>query len=70
MNGERNGKGKEYVCEKILFEGEYLNGKGKEYYNNNKPRFKGEYLNGKWWNGKIYDNKNRTQAYIKNGKDI
>ena len=34
MNGERNGKGKEYDY-KIIFEGEYLNGKrngkGKEY---------------------------------------
>ena len=39
LNGERNGKGKEYndFCNNISFEGEYLNGKrngkGKEYYN-------------------------------------
>jgi len=27
LNGERNGKGKEYKCEgKLKFEGEYLNG--------------------------------------------
>ena len=39
LNGERNGKGKEYYCtrelRKLNFEGEYLNGKrigkGKEY---------------------------------------
>jgi len=34
---------------KIIFEGEYLNGKrngkGKEYYNNGKLQFEGEYLN-------------------------
>ena len=37
INGERNGKGKEYdKDEKLVYEGEYLkgkrNGKGKEYY--------------------------------------
>ena len=37
LNGERNGKGKEYnIFGKLEFEGEYLNGerngKGKEYY--------------------------------------
>ena len=26
-NGERNGKGKEYYNGKLIFEGEYLNGK-------------------------------------------
>ena len=35
LNGERNGKGKEYFRGKLIFEGEYLNGKrngkGKEY---------------------------------------
>ena len=36
LNGERNGKGKEYnIFDKLIFEGEYLNGlkngKGKEY---------------------------------------
>ena len=31
LNGERNGKGKEYYDDgKLLFEGEYLNGKRKE----------------------------------------
>ena len=48
---------KEYNFDgKIIFEGEYLNGKrngmGKEY-NNGELLFEGEYLNGKYWNGKI-----------------
>jgi len=34
LNGERNGKGKEYNHDDTLkFEGEYLNGKKKEYNN-------------------------------------
>ena len=53
INGKRNGKGKEYDCDKI-FEGEYLNGikngKGIEY-NKKGILFEGEYLNGKKWNG-------------------
>ena len=58
MNGEKNGKGKEYYENgKLKFEGEYLNGekhgKGKEYYENGKLRFEGEYLNGERWKGKI-----------------
>ena len=27
LNGEKNGKGKEYYGDKLEFEGEYLNGK-------------------------------------------
>ena len=52
LNGERNGKGKEYnyLNGKLEFEGEYLNGerngKGKEYIRNGKLEFEGEYLNG------------------------
>ena len=52
LNGERNGKGKEYNLfdGKLEFEGEYLNGKrngkGKEYYFDCRLRFEGEYLNG------------------------
>ena len=61
LNGERNGKGKEYyIFNRIEFEGEYLNGKrngkGKEYDRNGKVIFEGEYLNGKKWNG--FGNKN------------
>ena len=52
LNGERNGKGKEYFNgNKIKFEGEYLNGKrngkGKDYYFEGNLKFEGEYLNGK-----------------------
>ena len=47
LNGNRNGKGKEYYNNGILgFEGEYLkgkrNGKGKDYYENGKLKFEGE----------------------------
>ena len=57
----KNGKGriKEYdeFTNKLIFEGEYLNGlrngKCKEYYAG-KLVFEGEYLNGKRWNGKGY----------------
>ena len=55
-----NGKGKEYnYDDKLLFEGEYLNGKrngkGKEYYDG-KLIFEGEYLNGERnGKGKEYD---------------
>ena len=50
---ESNGIAKEYHNdEKLIFEGEYLNGKrngkGKEYYwNKDNLKFEGEYLNGK-----------------------
>ena len=61
---EENGKGKEYdgYNDKLVFEGEYLNGKrngkGKEYYDDGKLKLVGEYLKGKVWNG---------EGYIKNG---
>ena len=45
LNGERNGKGKEYYYGKLIYEGEYLNGKwngkGKEYDNDGKLKFEG-----------------------------
>ena len=56
LNGERNGKGKEYdyTFEQIKFEGEYKNGKrngkGKEYFvshNYKEVKFEGEYKKGK-----------------------
>ena len=68
-----NGKGKvkQYYCDKIIFEGDYLdgekNGKGAEYYDNGNILFEGEYLNNKKWNGIGYDiNKNKIYE-IKNG---
>ena len=57
-------EGKGYVYEynnvgKLIFEGEYLNGKkngkGKEYYNESKIKFEGIYNNEKRWNGIGYD---------------
>jgi len=72
LNGERNGKGKEFFKNDLIFEGEYLNGerngKGKEYYNFDKLKFDGEYKKGKKWNGKGYDNKNNIIYELKNGK--
>ena len=56
ING--NGKVKEYndYNDKLIFEGEYLNGKrngkGKEYDQDSNLIFEGEYLNGQRWNGK------------------
>ena len=49
--GEKNGKGKEYLYDELIFEGEYLNGErngeGKEYDYDGDLLFEGEYLNGK-----------------------
>ena len=71
LNGERNGKGKEYYKGNLIFEGEYLNGKrngkGKEYNKEGNLIFDGEYLNGKKWNGKGYDDKNNIIYELKNG---
>ncbi len=75
---EKNGKGKEYSSyyNRLIFEGEYLNGKrngkGKEYHSNyNKLIFEGEYLNGKR-NGKgneyFYDNVLSFEGEYINGK--
>ena len=61
-------KGKEYnfYNGRLMFEGEYLNGKkngkGKEYVLG-KLIFDGEYLNGKKWNGKGYDMKDNNIIY-------
>ena len=61
LNGERNGKGKEYDFNGVLdFEGEYLNdkrnGKGKEYWGDGKLMFEGEYLSNFKIKGKYYIN--------------
>ena len=59
---EENGKGKEYSSynDRLIFEGEYKNGKrngkGKKYDYNGKLEYEGEYLNGKRnGKGKVYD---------------
>ena len=57
LKGQRwNGKGKEYnIFDKLIFEGEYLNGKkngpGKEYDSKERILFDGEYRNGEKWKG-------------------
>ena len=81
LNGERNGKEKEYnvhatLCRSpnntLLFEGEYLNhkkwnGKGKEFDRKNNLIFEGKYLNGKRWEGLIYNKEENLEYQIKNG---
>ena len=65
---EKNGKGKEYKDNNLIFEGEYLNGKkngkGKEYMNN-LIIFEGDYLNGKKnGQGTEYDHKDNNKVYF------
>ena len=55
VNGEKNGKCKEYIDNILVFEGKYFNGKkwnGKDYDYNNHLIYEGDYLNGRRWNGK------------------
>jgi len=79
---ERNGKGKEYsaINKKLMFEGEYKNGKrngiGTCFYGNGKICFKGNYkdgiLNGKgidyYYNGNIEFDGEYVDGYRYNGK--
>ena len=68
---ENNEIVKEYDSynDKLIFEGEYKNGrryKGKEYNTFDKLVFEGEYLNGKRWNGSgIKDGKGYVKEYNK-----
>ena len=70
---------------KLIFEGEYLNGKkngkGKEYNDyNGKLVFEGEYLNGVRWNGKgkeyneegklIFKENTQTEKKMEKGKNM
>ena len=73
LNGERNGKGKEYVeYYNLIFEGEYLkekkHGKGKEYFNNGILKFECENLNVNKWNSKGYDRNNNIVYELIEGK--
>ena len=80
INGERNGKAKDYDSNgTLIFEGEYYNGrkkgKVKEYNSNGELKFEGEYLDGKKnGKGKEYDNYGKLEfegEYLygkKNGK--
>ena len=73
LNGEKNGKGKEYYKWYLIYEGEYLNGKrhgkGREYAKNYLI-FEGEYYNGKRWNGKTNVENSNIKYELKNGKRI
>ena len=63
---------KEYT--KLIFEGEYLNGKrngkGKEYDSYGTLLFVGEYLNVDRWNGKGFHGLNNIVYELKNGKGV
>ena len=69
-----NGKVKEYenIYDRLIFEGEYLdgkrNGKGKEYDFYGRLTFEGVYLKGKKWNGKGYEHNTNTIYELINGK--
>jgi len=58
-----------YENGQLLFEGDYLNGKGKEYNNRRGELiFEGEYLNGIKWNGKKIDENKNIIYEIKEGR--
>ena len=71
---DKKGNGVEYLKNTniLLFEGEYKNGKkngkGKEYYIDQKLKFEGEYFNGKKYNGQGYDKEGNKSWIIENGK--
>ena len=73
LNGQRNGKGKEYDKRgNLIYEGEYLKGKRwdgnlKNYYENGNVLFDCEYINGKI-NGIGYDINNNIVNFIGEGK--
>ena len=80
---EKNGIRKEYLLNtnKLIFKGEYLNGKrngkGKEFYENGKLKFEGKYINGYKIKGKGYNSdgniilrlseNGKCEEYYKNG---
>ena len=70
MNGERNGPGKEYKFNSLIFEGEYKNGKrhgkGKDF-RKGKEIFNGEYREGKKWEGIGFDKNNKIICKFNNG---
>ena len=59
----------EFNNEYTIYEGEYLNGKGK-LYNFDKLYFEGEFKCGKKWNGIGYDEKNEIIYELKEGKGL
>ena len=74
LNGEKNGKGKEYDYNgQLIYEGEYLHGyklNGKEY-RKGIVVYEGDYFNGDKWNGKVYNlNGNLIYELIKGNGSI
>ena len=70
MNNIRNGKAKRYYNDKLLFEGEYLNGKiwnGTGYDNDNNIIFEIKNGNGHIIISNIYDNKLEFEGEYLNG---
>ena len=72
VNGEINGKGKEYGKGGILsFEGDYINGKkngnGKEYFSNGNIKFEGKFKDNMEWEGKGYNNNGDLEYELKDG---
>ena len=71
INGEKNGKAKEYRTYDGYCECEYVNGektgKAKDYDKNGNVIFEGEYYKGKKWNGKVFDKINNKTYELKNG---
>ena len=69
-----NGYVKEYEGFTLIYEGEYTNGekngKGTEYFGNNKIKFVGEYKNGKIWSGKGYNYDGRLTFEVKDGNGM
>ena len=79
LNGEKNGRGKEYyyyerLKERLIFDGEYLNGKrngkGKEFNKNGKLIFEGEFKNDYRSKGKefVYEKLEFEGEYLFNKK--
>jgi len=70
-NGNGTVKEYDYYKGKLMFKGEYINGKrngkGAEYNYDGKLIFVGEYYDGKKWNGKGYDEKENIIYELNNG---
>ena len=74
LDGEKSGKGKEYICNYLRYSGEYKNdkknGKGQEYNSKGAIIFQGVFFNGKKWNGFGYNGRGRQVYELKDGKGI
>ena len=70
LKGEKNGKGKEYYCSKIVFGNGLFNTINEKENDNNEESklfFEGEYLNDKKWNGKGFDKSGAIIFELKDG---